>query len=735
MSAYSDTSVDGSGSYETKRETEKRGEDKVSRWLAEIELASNEEKDWRTNAEKARDIYRAERDGKDRRFNILYSNVRTECSALYNSTPVADVRPRYNDQDETSRLTAQTIERGLSYTLDSYDIDGVIKAAVQDSRLAGRGTARVRYCPYEYQGKVYEEVCCEHVLWKHFRRGPATSWSDVPWVAFELFLTRDQLVQLNPKIGGSINLDFALAEGLEQKPDAPPNVFKRARVWEIWDKATRKVIFIAPGYKAGPLLEEDDPLGLISFFPVPEPLYGDRTYDSLVPMVPYQSYIQLADELEEVTQRIYALIKVIRWRGYQHPSLPSFERLEEASDGELIPATEDVISLVQGGGLDKFIWLMPIEQAIKTLQQLYVQREQIKQSIYEISGLSDVQRGASDPSETLGAQEIKASFGSQRTQEQQKDVQRLCRDLMRLKAEIICNTFDPDNIKMMTGMQQPSAQEVQMAQQQLAQMQAQQQQMQQAAPQMGGNGGPPMGADPEQMEQLQKTAKAVPWEKIVELLRGGVTRAYRIDIETDSTIRGEVRQQQQNAAQFLEGTASFVQAFAPAIQSGMVPADVAVDIYSGFARFFRLGKQVEDALSRMAQQAQEQARNPQPQPPSPEEIKAKADAEARQQQMQMEDKKMQAQMGMAQQKHQLDIEGKQADFAFKQKSAELDYAAKERDAQLDFAIETQRANMEAQAMQRDDVNARRKAALDSFVAQQKAKQAMQRPQQQQRRSN
>lgn len=711
--AYSDTNVDGSGQYETKRETEKKSEDLVVRWLAEIELASNEEKDWRLQAEKARDTYRAEKEAKDRRFNIFYSNVRTECSALYNSTPVPDVRPRFNDQDETSRLTAQTIERGLSYTLDSYDIDGVVKAAVQDSRIAGRGVARVRYCPYEYQGKVYEEVCCEHVLWKHFRRGPATAWSDVPWQAFELFLTRDQLEQLAPDIGGSINLDFALTEGLDQKPDAPPNVFRRARVWEIWDKATRKVIFIAPGYKAGPLLKEDDPLGLISFFPVPEPLYGDRTYDSLVPMVPYQSYIQLADELEEVTQRIQALIKVIRWRGYQHPSLPSFERLEEAADGELIPATEDVISLVQGGGLDKFIWLMPIEQAIKTLQQLYVQREQIKQAIYEISGLSDVQRGASDPNETLGAQEIKASFGSQRTQEQQKDVQRFCRDIMRLKSEIICNTFDPDNIKMMTGMQQPSAQEVQMAQQQ---MQAQ-------APQMGGNGGPPM-QDPEQMEKLQETAKAVPWDKIVELLRGGVTRAYRIDIETDSTIRGEVRQQQANAAQFLEGTASFVQAFAPAIESGMVPADVAVDIYSGFARFFRLGKQVEDALSRMSQQAQEQARNPQPKPPSPEEVKA-----------QSEEKKMQAQMGMAQQKHQIDVQGKQADFAFKKQTAELDYASKQRDAELDFAIEQQRAEMQGQQMQREDVNAQRKAALDQFVAQQKAKQSMQRPQQQARRSN
>ena len=679
--SYSDVAIDGSGQYETKRETEVKGESFVARWLAELELASNEEKDWRKEAEEARNIYRAEKEGANRRFNIQFSNVTTECAALYNSTPVPDVRPRYNDQDELSRLASQTIERSLSYSLDSYDFDTTAKAVVQDMRLAGRGIARVRYCPYDYQGRIYEEVCCEHVLWKHFRRGPATCWSDVPWVAFELFLTRDQLMELAPEKGGSVNLDFALTEG-EIKADAPPNVFRRARVWEIWDKATRKVIFIAPSYSNAPLRTEDDPLALLGFFPVPEPVYAIRTSDSLVPVCPFRIIKPLADELEEVTLRIQALIRVIKWRGYQHPALPSFERLEEAMDGELLPATEDVLSLVQGGGLDKFVWLMPLDTAINALQQLYVQREQIKQTIFEVSGLSDIMRGSSDPQETLGAQEIKAQFGSMRTQEQQRDVQRLCRDLFRLKAEIICNTFDPSNIQMMTGMKQPSQQEVQMAQAQLQQMQQQAQQQQaqamqqQGGPQPGGAPGmngqaPPQGppqaqpgpppVDPAQMEQRQKAAKAVPWEAIVEVLRGGVTRAYRIDIETDSTIRGEMRQQQQNAAQFLEGTAAFIQAVGPALETKMMPADVAVDLFTAFARFFRLGKQAEDALSRLGLQAQEAARNPQPQAPSPEEVKAQIEQKKLEGSMQLEREKM----GLEREKMSSDVELKKIDREIK----------------------------------------------------------------------
>jgi hypothetical protein len=721
--------IDGSGTYETKAETEKKAADFVARWMAEIELASKEEKPWRDDAERARCIYRAEKEGK-RSFNILYSNVRTECSAIYNSTPTPDVRPRYNDQDEISRLSSQAIERALSYSLDSYDLDGVAKGAVQDSRLAGRGQGRVRYTPYEYQGKVYEEVACEHVLWKHWRRGPANTWSDVPWVAFELFLTRDQLTELAPEIGGSVNLDFALTdEGT--KADAAPNVFKRARVWEIWDKTERKVIFIAPGYKTKPLRTEEDPLGLIGFFPVPEPIYGDRTYDSLIPMVPYQAYVELAEELEETTQRIQALVRVCKWRGYQHPSLPSFERLEEAQDGELIPATEDIISLVQGGGLDKFVFLMPIDKVISILETLSVRQMQIKQAIFEISGLSDIQRGASDPNETLGAQEMKASFGSQRTQEQQKDVQRFCRDLMRLKSEIICNIFDPANIQMMTGMKQPSKQQVEGAQAQLKQIEQQQAQAQQAqaqgmpqAPQRAMLGGripaqpapqaPPQAPppDPAVVAQLQETAKAVAWEDIVEVLRGGVTRAYRIDIETDSTIRGDVRHLQEQSRAFLEGSGAFFQAFAPAVETGFMPKDVAIDLYASSARLLKLGKQAEDAMSRWSQEAGEEAKNPQPQPPSPEEIKAKADAEASQRQMQQNE-----------QTHELKIKGQNAEFAHKERLGNLEYQQQERAAQFEQAKQAREFQMQGVQMERDDIAAQREAALAEFVAKAKAKNA------------
>ena len=484
--AEADNDADLSGQFESKAESDTSRPEVVSRWLAELDLAYKQEKEWRDEAEKSREIYRAEKSGAKQRFNILFSSIQTETTALYNSTPTPDVRTRYNDENEVSRLASQAIERLLSYSVDTYPFDATIKAAVQDRQLAGRGSARVRYAPYTYEDKVYQQVVCEHTAWKHRRQGPCSRWEDLPWLAYEQFLTREQLIALNPRIGAVVPLDMSLTDtsNKQSKPDTAPNVFRRARVWEIWDKATLKVIWIAPGYADAPLREDDDPLKLQGFFPEPEPLYAIKTSDSMVPVCPYRIIKPLVDELEEITIRIQGLIKVCRWRGIRHPNIPSFELLSEADDGELVAPVDgtELLSLVQGGGLDKFVWLMPIDTLIKVIQELYQQREQIKQTIFEVSGLADIMRGQTDPNETLGAQEIKANFGTMRLQDSQKDVQRFCRDLFRMKAEIACSKFDSENLKLMTGIELPSRMQVQQAQQQLMMMQRQAQMAQMQPP-------------------------------------------------------------------------------------------------------------------------------------------------------------------------------------------------------------------------------------------------------------
>src|SRR5258708_15741803 len=86
-------------------------------------------------------------------------------------------------------------------------------------------------------------------------------------------------------------------------------------------------------------------------------------------------------------------------------------------------------------------WL-PIQQVAAVLMQLYEARDKAKQVIYEITGIADIIRGATSPSETATAQQIKSQFATLRLSDHQKAVARLARHVIRLLAALIAKHFD-----------------------------------------------------------------------------------------------------------------------------------------------------------------------------------------------------------------------------------------------------------------------------------------------------
>lgn len=695
-------------SRETKDEAEKSGTEFCRLWMEAIELASKEEKTWRKRADETVSIYRggdsqSNRDRK-RTFNILHSNVETRIPAIYNSLPVPDVRRRYQDDDAVGKEVSDIIERSLSYSIDTYDFDAVMSAAVKDMELPGRGVSRIRWVPYlKGDEKVYEEARCEHVQWKNFRHGPAKTWDDVPWIAFELFLTREQLITLSPEFGKTISLDCSV-DGYEEKSDGSnvKEIFKRAKVYEIWDKDAREVFFIAESKKDGPIRREDDPLRLEGFFPVPKPLYAIETTDNLVPVIPFDIYRDQAEELEKVSARIMALVEALKAKGVYDGKLEEIARLSDADDNTLV-GIENSINYADKGGLEKAIAWWPIETIAKVLEKLYIQRDQIKQAIYEITGIADILRGQSDPSETLGAQEIKQQWGSLRIQKKQADVQRYARDLFRLKAEIIASKFDWETIVTMTGLQYPTQ-----ADKQQAQMVAQQAQGQPVPPQL--------------QAMLEKPSR----EEVEQVLRNDTMRGFRIDVESDSTIRADMTRSQTMMTQFLGGTAEFMQSVGPAVVQGFFPADIAVEVFTAFARNFRLGKQAEDALDRLADQAKKNAQQPPKPDPKAEaekikaeavQQKAKLDAEAQQQKMQGDQQKMALDIEAQRQKHEMELQKMQAELAMQREEMQImrekmgmEMQAKREEMALDAEMAQQQSAIDAEAMER-------KAALDARTAQ------------------
>src|SRR5690606_20011998 len=98
-----------------------------------------------------------------------------------------------------------------------------------------------------------------------------------------------------------------------------------AEVWEIWNKAKREVLFVCPAYKAGFLRQAADPLQLSGFFPCPEPLTMFRKISSMIPVPLYKLYEEQAKELNRVTNRINALIRMLKVRGAYDSTVEGIE--------------------------------------------------------------------------------------------------------------------------------------------------------------------------------------------------------------------------------------------------------------------------------------------------------------------------------------------------------------------------------------------------------------------------
>ena len=331
-------------------------------------------------------------------------------------------------------------------------------------------------------------------------------------------------------------------------------------------------------------------------------------------------------------------------------SIPEFDDVKDAEDGVLV-ASEGAHAWAAAGGLEKAIWLWPIDKLITVLRELLVQRDQVKQVIFELTGVADIMRGASNPNETLGAQQIKAQFGTLRLSPRQNEIQRFARDLMRIQAEIMSEHFTPEMLMMTSNMPLPTTEQAQIAAQSGQQID-----------------GPTI-------------------DQVMELLTSDILRAFRVDIETDSTIQADLGFMQQNMARFVEGLGSFMGAIGPAVESGAIPQDVAVDLLTGFARSFKLGKQAEDALDRLGQQA-EQKRNAPQQEQGPSEAEIAAQAE--QQKAQLDQQKATADAGLKTQQATAQTEAqakKMADeFAMKREAATAEHGLKREMANRDMDI-------------------------------------------------
>jgi hypothetical protein len=191
----------------------------------------------------------------------------------------------------------------------------------------------------------------------------------------------------------------------------------------------------------------------------------------------------------------------------------------------------------------------------------------------------------------------------------------------------------------------------------------------QAAPQMQA-----------QMQQMQAQMKEqIPWKAVIGVLQNDLQRAYKIDIETNSTIEPEAAEDQKQIAELMGAIGQFLTGVGPLIQQGVLPFEVAKSMLMAISRRFRFGSIVEDQLENMK-----------PPPPPPQEDKSGEQAAIMQKQTALtaENQQLKTKLAAMDQEKQLAAQGVQLNI----RSSDLDVRELALNSEKElFRLEQQRA--------------------------------------------
>lgn len=677
------------------------------RWQTELDYSHKELKKFHNRGRRVVRRYLDDRDAvnaNDKWFNLFHANTKILRAALYAQLPQPTVKRKYLDYtDQVARVAANILQRVITPDADDpRDLfDATMRGVVFDRLVAGLGTAWLRIeteteerelslestvdtgetagevfpnmgfetgpAPDQQAGQQaqqqpqpgqptvlkYTAITAQHVVidyvyWEDLAWSPCRTWEERRWVARRVYMQRDELVKrFGEKIGKAIPLNSRPKMlRSEMGPQITPEhqVVAMAEVWEIWDRTTRKIIWFCRDYPQ--LLDEkEDFLQLIGFEPCPKPLLANVSTSNTVPRPDYYMTQDQYMELDTVNDRISRLIQACKVAGVYDSSASGIQRLlQEGTDNILIPVDNWALFAEKGGVKGQIDWL-PLDQVLVALKGLYDSRESIKQQVYELTGISDIVRGATKASETLGAQQLKAQFASVRIKDLQDEVAQFAASILRIKAELMVKHFDPDILMRMSNA--------------------------------------------EHFDQVDQ--QLVP--AAISLLKSEEGFEWRIEVTSDQLAQADYAAQKQDRVELLTSVGQYMSQIQGAVQAAPQLVPLFVQMLKWAVAGFKGAREIEgfidqqlDSMLKMMQEAQNQP--PQPPKPSPAEMQAQADAELKQKEFQLNAAARQQEMQFKQQEHAFDMQSKQ-------QQSQLDLLTKLRAAALQDGLAKKKATMKA----------------------------------------
>lgn len=632
----------------------------AKKWHKRLKQADRHFDRWWKDAERIVKRYRDERtdmaSNTGKRFNIFWSNIQVLQPATYSKTAKIYVSRRYQDRDPVARVASQVLQRAVSFQMDIERYHDTTIQARDDFLIVGRGVHWQRYQanvvsvppaedpetgeppndlatgqPMAPTEKLEEEAApTDYVSWRDFRHDPKSVWAEVKWVSRDVLMTRAECEKagFDPECLDRLSYTHRkMDEAGDRERSRRENDGEDgcAKIYEVWDKDTMMVLWLSPDVQNKVLKQSPDFLKLRDFFPCQPPVYATMTTDSLKARADYVMYQDQAVEIDNLTKRIDLLTKAIAVRGAYDKSAPALGTLLKETMENFLVGVDQWAAFAEKGGLKGCISFLPVEEVIKVVAELIKNRQQLIQDIYQISGISDIVRGQTQPHETATAQSIKGNFATLRIEDRRNTFSQFIRNGLALKAEIIAEHFEESNLRKMSGF------DVMTEVEQLGQMHG-----------------------PEAVELL--------WGEVIKLLKDDHMRMFHLEVETDSTVQIDKEAEQLARTSFLKAVSEFIIGLGPIVMQFPPMLPLFFQMLKFGMRSFQVGAELESTLEATEAQVmammQNQAGGASGGDPAAEAEKAKADAEIEgiKAQTAADKEKHQLEMQHQQQKNQMDMQ-------------------------------------------------------------------------------
>jgi len=558
-------------------------------------------------------------------YNILYSNVETLKPLIFSRLPNPRVRKRNLEKNNVNKLISIILERNIKRVLEETDAQNVIEQARDEYLVIKRGVLKVLFeQEIKVKEKVVEEVdeignivqraeeyeelgkktiSLEYVSYNDITFSCASKWEDVDWVGFRHYMTKDELKKRFGRKANVINLDNEVAPNT-LKDDGKDGIFKKAEVWEIWDKENKKVHYFCEGYDKGLLKTVDDSYNLEKFFNIPRPLGIDSGFDKVnCPIQDYKYYEEQAKELDKISNRIIAILPYMSMGGVYSDSLTTddaetFLQAIEKYHPVKLPPDADINKMIRERDLGKLAGV---------LTTLYEERQQTIRAIQEITGISDIVRGRTVAQETATAQELKGNFAVSRLQPMQQEIEFFCRDVVRIIAELLAENYDIVELVQSAGLKIFDMDE-------LAEKFTKELEQQGLPPEQFGQA---LQSKLKPYTNEIKAGQATTINNMIaaaKILKSDKLRGWAIEVETDSTIKVDQNSEKQAALDFSNALATVAGQFLPLVQAGVISKEAFKSLLSYVMRRFEGSEEVEELLddtdqpeANPAEQMQQQA--------------------------------------------------------------------------------------------------------------------------------